>query len=612
MLDITKIKLIIWDLDDTLWSGTLSEGSVHMDHTNIQLLQDSTDCGVINTICSKNNDEDVLAELKKYGIDNLFVFRSVNWEPKGQRIKKLLEDMSLRAPNALFIDDNISNLKEASFYNKDLMTAEPYIVKDLIEYFTNADKKDKEHKRLQQYKVLEEKRNEAKSFSNNIDFLYDCNIHVQIEKDCLSILPRLYELTQRTNQLNFTKNRPSEEEFKNQLNLCDDCGYVKVQDRFGDYGIVGFYLIKDAKLVHFLFSCRTIGQGVEQYVYAKLGFPHLDIVGDVATVLDSESTPAWIKEGEMEEQATSTPIVNDNLLFKGPCDMSGMVGYLQLDDVFQTEFTFTDNDGHLIESHNHSAHISLLKECKNERLAEIEKECFFLSDKCINSKIYDGNYRLVFLSTLIEGNYGLYRRKETGEVVTFGHYDEPLTDKTKWAGYINGSILNFGYKITQTDLERFSDRYEFIGRRTAEQYAEFIAQLLSWLPEETHLCLILGSEIKYEKEIKSTYMDRYLWHRDFNKVICSINNPRVHFINVTEHITSQNDFTNNINHFVPSVYYKMSKDIKTLIEQLCGENVKVKSNWKRYFIKQYISPFVDIILPKGLYKSIHSFVSKRV
>ena len=46
-------------------------------------------------------------------------------------------------------------------------------------------------------------------------------------------------------------------------------GYVSVKDRFGDYGIVGMYVMKEGELIHFLFSCRTIGMGIEQYVYAK-------------------------------------------------------------------------------------------------------------------------------------------------------------------------------------------------------------------------------------------------------------------------------------------------------------------------------------------------------
>lgn len=608
MIDYSKVKLIIWDMDDTFWKGTLSEGSVTLSAEHIKLIKDSTDCGIINTICSKNNEQEVLDVMKEHGIDDYFVFVSINWQPKGQRIKTLLKDMSLRPANTLFLDDNKSNLNEAAFYNHGLMVATPAEIPNLISHISKLEKKDIAHKRLKQYKVLEKKRLEAHNFSSNEEFLKNCDIHIQICKDYASVASRLYELTQRTNQLNFTKNRPSEDEFYEQLNNCDDCGYVKVQDRFGDYGIVGLYVIKDNKLVHFLFSCRTIGQGIEQYVYWKLGFPVLNVVGDVATTLNDSTKPEWIKEGERLMVNDVGAKVTDKLLFKGPCDMSSLVGYLQLDDVFTTEFTFTDDDGHLIESHNHSAHITDLKVYNRKTFELLKEDCFFLDDSYFNSLIFSKDFKIVFLSTLIEGNYGLYRHKATGSTIAFGHYDRPLTDKNNWTGYIDGTILNFGYTFTKEILEDFSRKFEYIGRTTPEMYKTFLNNLLQWLPKDTHVCLILGSEIQYDKEDLSTYKDRHIWHKSFNNEISNIHHERLHFINVTDYIKSQSDFTNNINHFTPRIYYKMSCDIKLLINNVCGSSINVKSNWMRYYVKQYLMPFAYAILPSQMFRRIHKLL----
>ncbi len=118
--DISKIKLVIWDLDDTFWSGTLSEGPITPNNNNIQLVRDLTDRGIVNTICSKNDIEPTVAKLKELGIYEYFVFISIDWTPKGQRINKLIKDMGLRPVNCLFIDDNIVNLNEAVFYSKEL------------------------------------------------------------------------------------------------------------------------------------------------------------------------------------------------------------------------------------------------------------------------------------------------------------------------------------------------------------------------------------------------------------------------------------------------------------------------------------------------------------
>ena len=57
MLDYSKIKLVIWDLDDTFWKGTLSEGPIVSIAENIQLVRDLTDRGIVNSICSKNDYE---------------------------------------------------------------------------------------------------------------------------------------------------------------------------------------------------------------------------------------------------------------------------------------------------------------------------------------------------------------------------------------------------------------------------------------------------------------------------------------------------------------------------------------------------------------------------
>ena len=54
MIDLKTIKLVIWDLDETFWKGTLSEGSVVVPDENAQLVKDLTDCGIINSISSKN------------------------------------------------------------------------------------------------------------------------------------------------------------------------------------------------------------------------------------------------------------------------------------------------------------------------------------------------------------------------------------------------------------------------------------------------------------------------------------------------------------------------------------------------------------------------------
>ena len=177
------------------------------------------------------------------------------------------------------------------------MVAEPSEIMVLIEYCRNTPVSDSKHKRLNNYKVLEKKQEAKENSEDNIAFLWSTNTKVEIHKDCVEQIDRIVELVGRTNQLNFTKLRSTKEELLEQLNQCNvDAGYVTVRDNFGDYGIVGFYLIRNGKCVHFLFSCRTIGQGVEQYVYSTLRWPELEVVGPVVNQVERIPAPEWINQ----------------------------------------------------------------------------------------------------------------------------------------------------------------------------------------------------------------------------------------------------------------------------------------------------------------------------
>ena len=89
-MEFSQIKLLIWDLDETLWQGTLSEGEVFFSPENKQLLQNAVSAGVMCSICSKNDAAQVAARLSAEGVAELFVFPSVNWSPKGNRVEEII------------------------------------------------------------------------------------------------------------------------------------------------------------------------------------------------------------------------------------------------------------------------------------------------------------------------------------------------------------------------------------------------------------------------------------------------------------------------------------------------------------------------------------------
>ena len=204
-MDFSKIKLIIWDLDETLWKGTLSEESVVLPDEHKNLIIKLTDIGIVNSICSKNDEAQVNTELEKYGIKEYFVFPSIDWTPKGNRISKIISDMQLRTQNVLFIDDNFSNLEEAKYFSPQLLTAMPNIIPELISWVDSKTPSDLSHKRLNQYKILEEKAVNKLNYNSNEEFLASSHIKLEIHNDCLKNVERIHDLVMRSNQLNLLK-----------------------------------------------------------------------------------------------------------------------------------------------------------------------------------------------------------------------------------------------------------------------------------------------------------------------------------------------------------------------------------------------------------------------
>lgn len=600
MIDITSIKLVIWDLDDTLWSGTLSEGGAILPKENARLVQDLTDCGIINSICSKNEFEPTKKHLQDLEIWDFFVFPSINWNSKGPQLKEKLDKMALRPVNVLFLDDNPSNLGEAKHFLPDIQIGGPDTITDLIRQVALLERKDLSHKRLKQYKILEDKDTASKAYSSNEEFLYDSHIQVEIHHDCINQIQRIHELILRSNQLNYTKKRISFEDLSALLHNPEyDCGYVCVKDRFGDYGLVGFYAKDENRLEHFLFSCRTMGQKIEQWVYAQLGFPELEVIGEVRTRLNKIDCPGWINQKEEVGFSEESPISVETpyrILLKGPCDLSHSLVYIKNANHITTEFTYVSNeDGKIIDAYNHSVHIEGLHLYSDEENSQLIQDCIFIDPAMLKGSFFKEKYEIIFLSTLIESTYYIYQKKGTNLRVVFGGSD--LTNPSNWHGYITGEFYNGKNNFTEDFLRKFSNEYECVGLTTPEMYVSFLQHCLEWLPVNTTLCLILGATKIYEGSD-----DVKLRHKSINEAIkaFSLSHKRVKYIEIDDCVRDLSDFDGGINHFSARVYYEIAQRIIFNIRQITGQSVQSFSSSIvlfdkailriRYKLKQFIRP----------------------
>ena len=101
------VRLVIWDLDDTFWRGTLTEGGIREYVRNHhQIVIELAQRGIMSSICSKNDPANVLPILRNEGILDYFIFPSISWAAKGPRLAQLVATLGLRPPTVMFIDDN--------------------------------------------------------------------------------------------------------------------------------------------------------------------------------------------------------------------------------------------------------------------------------------------------------------------------------------------------------------------------------------------------------------------------------------------------------------------------------------------------------------------------
>jgi len=559
MYQFEKIKLVIWDLDETFWKGTISEGTVEIPEEHRHLLEQLTDIGIVNSICSKNDYDLSMNYLRSQNLDDFFVFPSINWNPKGNRIRQLIEDMQLRPANVLFLDDNPSNLGEAVHNCPEILTGGPDMIAWLISEAERADKKDPRHKRLAQYKVLEEKRREKETFSSNEEFLRQSNIRVEMETDCLAHLERIHDLIIRSNQLNFTKIRSTPEQLEATVNDPGlTCGYVRVRDKFGDYGIAGFYALKENRLLHFVFSCRILGMGIEQYVYNRLGRPKLEIAEPVISEL-SEREPEWINQAvaETSEQRMKIDSVTAHaVLVKGPCDLFQIYPYIADTELFDTEFTYSLPNGLTIESTGHTTNVAEALRLTSVQKQRVLGEVPFTDAGMYRDDIFKEEYKVVFLSILTDANLGVYRRKETGEQFAFLEYIHPVTDPKNWPGLISGEYPNAGFRFTENILRKFAERYSFVGRNTPEQIVENLSYIRENLREDCVLVIMLGGELYYEKNTFEAYKDRHLVHREINSAIRAWAEGRenIRLMDVNRYLTDQSSFYDHFKDYSKQMY----------------------------------------------------------
>lgn len=564
----SSVKLVIWDLDETLWSGTLSEGDVNLDSARGDLIRQLNRRGIMNSICSKNDFEDVRERLcREDGLWDEFIFPKISWQSKGPQVLQIIEDAQLRAEQVLFIDDNVANLQEAKYFVPELQISGPEIIDGLLSLPQLVGRDDPTLERLTRYKLLEQKAVDRENTEgSNEDFLRSCNIRVVVGVDCLAEQPfeRISELIERTNQLNFTKRRLDDEEL---VALLSDptnfSGYVSVSDRFGDYGMCGFYSVHDGQLTDFLFSCRILNMGVEQWIYEQLGRPEIVVSGEVATSLNSYGVIDWINQsgGHGVTSKASQSLITSKVLIKGGCDLSAIHDFLG--GTFDTEFNLVTSAGHA----EHRDNIEIIRRSNPETLSKygwaIDRIPFLDRSSYETKVLVDANYGYLVYGVVMDYLQGLYRLRDTDFIVPFGVYDFDVTNPDLWVS--NQERFRW-WGLDLEFVNWFSQNFEFLGPLSAEAFKENVRWLAQAIPSDARLVLMNGAEVPWEDSAET---GRHLRHREMNIALEEVvrDLPNATILDVRKVVTSKDDLADNIRHFRRRASHQISEALR---DQLGG------------------------------------------
>lgn len=266
-----KVKCVVWDLDNTLWDGILVEDgpdALRLKPGVKEIIQKLDQRGILHSVASKNNPDDALAVLRKFGLEEYFLSPQISWNPKGAAIKAIGEDLSIGLDTLLFIDDSDFERQQVQAVCPQVrvVAAERYLSLPILEACQVPVTEEAQSRRKMYREDLTRRAAAADPGQDYITFLKQCNISMLIHPLSLDNLERVHELTQRTNQMNFSGNRYSREVLRDILSRNHlDTFVLTCEDRFGSYGAVGFSIVdrREPRMTDLMFSCRVQSKRVE-------------------------------------------------------------------------------------------------------------------------------------------------------------------------------------------------------------------------------------------------------------------------------------------------------------------------------------------------------------
>ncbi|MCV0410553.1 HAD family hydrolase [Nitrosopumilus sp.] len=291
-------RCIVLDLDNTLWGGIIGEdgfdgiklGSGPPGNAFVEFqkyLLGLHNRGILLAINSKNNPNDALEVIENHPDMVLrkehFACMKINWNDKVSNMKEISEDLNFGLENFVFIDDDPIHREFMKSSLPQVLTVDlpkdpskyTHVLEEMNE-FNVLKITDEDKKRGLMYSQQKERKDLEKSSLNLQDFLKNMELKVTIKKADDFTIPRISQLILKTNQFNLTTKRYQLEDiqkFSQDENFLIGC--AQVEDKFGDNGITGAFIVQKNGTKHwvldtFLLSCRVMGREVEKSILGHI------------------------------------------------------------------------------------------------------------------------------------------------------------------------------------------------------------------------------------------------------------------------------------------------------------------------------------------------------
>jgi FkbH-like protein len=284
------VKLVIFDLDDTMWRGQIAEHYgdgggwpvLHGWPVGIwETVQHLRARGIIVAICSKNEESLVRERWSRavpmwIKLDD-FPLREINWRPKAENVARIIKSASVTAKSAVFVDDNPveRGAVKAALPEIRVIGSNPHVTRRILLWSPEtqlAFRSQESAIREQSIRQLQLRESDRSAMSHEA-FLQSLECGVRLKRILTAEdadFARSLELLNKTNQFNTTGIRWTARQIEAFFAMGGEIFSFKVADKYTDYGLVGVVLYREGIFVQVAMSCRVLGLDVETSVVQVL------------------------------------------------------------------------------------------------------------------------------------------------------------------------------------------------------------------------------------------------------------------------------------------------------------------------------------------------------